>query len=615
MGALEIIKKTMDKHRMVRDGDAVAVGFSGGPDSACLIHCLWRLLGSERLYAVHINHRIRGEAADLDMEAARTFCKERNIPFFVCVADVHRMAAEAGLSEEDAGRRVRYGIFERARAAIEETPLLGPAESLKKNGWAAGGDGRLIYTASADSLLKETPLPQSNTVRQSQGGKRRCLIAVAQNANDQAETVLMRIMRGTGTAGLGAMDYVRTDGIIRPLLDVTREQVEAYCTEQKLNPRIDKTNLEPDYTRNRIRLELIPYIKEHFNPNIIETLNRLASAAREDSSFICDETEAFLERTLGAHAELREIEAQNPFLKIPIEALRGQPAALRHRIYFHVFRRLGLERNIAAVHLEQADSIIEGGREGAVAEFPQGYRMSLLRGNAKFWRLKLTEARSESAESTESRASAHKKELKDNSYRVTNEAAANCEEAGAAAERAESGLLLETQVLSARECGGIAEIKKLHAREAFVRMFDAKAITECPAKLVLRTRRPGDFLRPLGMNGRSKKLQDFFVDKKVPKEERDQVLLVCLGQEVIWAAGTKTELTGVPGSTQTIGVPSPKQPAGMPGLQQPAVKQTARCRAYGAIGEPYKIREDTETVLAVKIISRKSPPNVRKWTD
>lgn len=602
MGALEIIKKTMDKHRMIRDDDAVAVGFSGGPDSTCLLHCLWRLLGSERLYAVHINHRIRGEAADLDMEAARTFCKERNIPFFVCVADVRRMAAEAGLSEEDAGRRVRYGIFEHARAAIEETPLLGPAESLKKNGWAAGGDGRLIYTASAEKLLKETlpaenllretlpvenllkemPLPRSNTVRRSEGGKQRCLIAVAQNANDQAETVLMRIMRGTGTAGLGAMEYVRKDGIIRPLLDVTREQVEAYCTEHNLNPRIDKTNLEPDYTRNRIRLELIPYIMEHFNPNIIETLNRLASAAREDSSFIDDETEAYLERTIEVRTELQEIEAQNPFLEIPIEALRGQPAALRHRIYFHAFRRLGLERNIAAVHLEQADSIIEGGREGALAEFPQGYRMSLLRGNVRFWRL---------------------------------EPAADCEEAGAAAERGEIELLLETQVLSARECGGIAEIKKLHEREAFVRMFDAKAIAECPAKLVLRTRRPGDFLRPLGMNGRSKKLQDFFVDKKVPREERDQVLLVCLGQEVVWAAGTKMELTGVLSPTQTIGVPNPTQPTGGPGLQQPAVEQTARCSAYGAIGEPYKVREDTETVLAVKIISRKSPPNGRKWTD
>ncbi|WP_300277188.1 tRNA lysidine(34) synthetase TilS, partial [Peptacetobacter sp.] len=216
--------ETIDKHNMISDGDKIIVALSGGPDSVCLIHLLNRLKESRNLeiYAAHLNHQIRGIEAQMDAMYVSELCNKLNIPVFIKSVDVPAYCEKNGLSLEEGARKVRY---------------------------------EMLYE-----------------IKRRTGSNK---IAVGHNMNDQAETVIMRIMRGTGLQGLRGIEYVREDGIIRPILDIERKDIEEYCTKNELDPKIDKTNLESIYTRNRIRLELIPYMKEHFNGNVIESIVRL----------------------------------------------------------------------------------------------------------------------------------------------------------------------------------------------------------------------------------------------------------------------------------------------------------------------------------------------------
>jgi len=249
----ERVRNTIINNHLIEKGEHIVIGLSGGPDSVCLFHILCQLreeLGI-RLYAVHINHGLRPGAADEDQKYTEDLCARYQVPCRTFSFDVTRIARESGMSSEDAGRKVRYQSFFEV----------------------------------ADQIENET------------GGSIK--IAVAQNMNDQAETVLMRILRGTGTEGLVGIEYLRTEknrGIIRPLLDVTRAEIELYCKENGLDPRIDLTNLEPIYTRNKIRLELLPYLSENYNGNIVAALNRLSRIAKEDKDYFGRFTETILEK-------------------------------------------------------------------------------------------------------------------------------------------------------------------------------------------------------------------------------------------------------------------------------------------------------------------------------
>ena len=239
----EKVKTTIINNSLIEKGEHIVIGLSGGPDSVCLFHTLNQLKEEFdiTLHTVHINHGLRPGAADEDQKYVETLCAEYQIPCHSFTFDVNRIAKEAGISSEDAGRQVRYqSFFEVAEKIENETGC---------------------------------------SVR----------IAVAQNRNDQAETVLMRILRGTGTDGLCGIEYLRKEKgkgiIIRPLLDISREEIEQYCSENHLNPQIDLTNLKPIYTRNKIRLELLPYLRGNFNTNITAALNRLSKIAKEDKDY------------------------------------------------------------------------------------------------------------------------------------------------------------------------------------------------------------------------------------------------------------------------------------------------------------------------------------------
>lgn len=535
MDAFQVVKKTIKEQEMAGAADRIIVGFSGGPDSTCLLHCLWRLFGSEPLTAVHIDHMLRGCAAAQDARDAAEFCRTLGVPFFLCRADVKTLAARLKISEEDAGRRVRYFVFGQVREWLTAKADQ-PAESAGRPSgnvgalhWELRSDGTYFCEAGAAALENELSRFCGSGENRC-GSQGRILIAVAQNADDQAETVLMRILRGTGVSGLGAMEYVRRDGVIRPLLDVPRQSVEDYCAAHELHPSVDATNAEPDYTRNSVRLELLPYLREHFNQSIDQALNRLADAAGQDAAFLDAEANArFLqvlvsEEPAAQGQDMAGQAAKRVFLDR--NALKEQHTAMRRRILMLAFARIGLSRDISAVHLRGAERLICTGKEGSTAEFPRGFRMRLRGGNAECFR--------------EEAAAAEKNKM-------------------AEAEGAVGSYELRVRELSASEIP--RDAARLHC-------FDREAIERSPFDLVLRTRMPGDWMRPLGMNG-TKKLQDFLVDKKVPRELRDQIFLVCLGQEVVWAADV---------------------PAG------------SEHQSY--IGEPYKVRPDSERILEIRIVRK-----------
>ena len=225
---------TIKKYNMINDGDKVVIGVSGGPDSITLLNVLNKFKEklNIKIYVAHINHSIR-EEADEETEYVREFCKKIDVEFFCKKIDVESEAKKLKIGTEEAGRNIRYAFFEEVAEKVEANK-----------------------------------------------------IATAHNSNDNAETVLMNIIRGTSISGLKGIEKMRDNKFIRPLIETTRATIEEYCKKEKLNPRYDKSNKENVYTRNKIRNLLIPYIQKEFNPNIIEGINRLSNIAEEEERFI-----------------------------------------------------------------------------------------------------------------------------------------------------------------------------------------------------------------------------------------------------------------------------------------------------------------------------------------
>lgn len=230
----EKVLETIKKYNLINNGDKIVIGVSGGPDSICLLNILNGLkeqLNIE-IYVAHINHMIR-EVADQETEYVQNFCKNIGIECFVKKVDVLKIAQEQKRGTEEVGRTIRYEFF--------------------------------------DEVLKKT---NSNK------------IATAHNLNDKAETVMLNIIRGSGVSGLKGIEPIREGKYIRPLIETEREDIEKYCIDNNLNPKYDESNNENIYSRNKVRNELIPYIKKEFNENIIKTINRLSEVATEENEYL-----------------------------------------------------------------------------------------------------------------------------------------------------------------------------------------------------------------------------------------------------------------------------------------------------------------------------------------
>ena len=230
----EQVLNTIKKYDLINENDKIICGVSGGPDSICMLDILKDLKEELKFEIVvcHINHLIREEAIS-DEEYVVNYCKENNIKCYVKRIDVKKYANNNKQGTEEAGRTVRYEFFE-------------------------------------EILQKE----KANK------------IAIAHNKNDKIETIIMNMLRGSGISGLKGIEPKRENKYIRPLIETERTSIEEYCEKNNLQPRIDKTNFINDCTRNKIRNIVIPYIKNEFNPNIINTMDRLSLVIEEEDKYL-----------------------------------------------------------------------------------------------------------------------------------------------------------------------------------------------------------------------------------------------------------------------------------------------------------------------------------------
>lgn len=295
---LEIEKKVLDtisRYKLIQEKDKVIVAVSGGPDSMCLLNLLYNFkiknIKNYELYVAHVNHCIRKEAIE-DEKYVKQYCQKREIPCYIKRVNVSKVAVNNKRGLEETGRKVRYDFFEE------------------------------LYTD-----LKANK------------------IAIAHNNNDNAETVLMNIIRGTGIVGLNGIVPIRNNKYIRPLIECDRTQIEEYCEINNIMPRIDITNKQNDYTRNKIRNICIPYIKEELNSNIINNLKRLSEIAREENYFI--------NKIIEENYNKIKIEEKENTIIIDLKKFNELDIFIRKKMVFYIIGLLlGNPTGISKIHIE-----------------------------------------------------------------------------------------------------------------------------------------------------------------------------------------------------------------------------------------------------------------------
>ena len=286
--------KTIQKYNLIESGDKIVVGVSGGPDSMCLLNILIKVCQNSpsplAIVVAHVNHMIRDEANE-EEEFVKKFCEKNDIEFYAKRIDVKKIANTNKIGTEEAGRNERYAFFE--------------------------------------EILKKTNANK---------------IAIAHNKNDKAETIIMNILRGTGINGLKGIE-VKRDKYIRPLIECERNEIEDYCKKQNLNPRIDKSNFDNVYTRNKIRNILIPYIKKEFNSNIVDTMDRL-------SALVAEEEEYIEKQVKKAYTYILLDEKENE-IALDLKQFNLQEKVIKSRIILYTITRLfGSSKGIERVHIE-----------------------------------------------------------------------------------------------------------------------------------------------------------------------------------------------------------------------------------------------------------------------
>lgn len=289
---INAVLKTIQKYNLINANDKIVLGVSGGPDSLFMLDILNKLKKDLQieLIVAHVNHKIRAEA-DEEEEFVRQFCEKIGIEFYSKRIEVEKYANNNKIGLEEAGRKVRYEFFEE---------VCNKAEANK--------------------------------------------IAVAHNKNDKVETMIMHILRGSGTSGLQGIQP-QANKIIRPIIEIERKDIENYCEEQQLDPRIDKSNQDNTYTRNKIRNVVIPYINQEFNPNFIETMTRLSELITEENAFLNKLTETEYQKIL-----IQKIDNQ---IALDLKKFNELDNIIKKRIILYTVSNLrGGSQGIEKVHIE-----------------------------------------------------------------------------------------------------------------------------------------------------------------------------------------------------------------------------------------------------------------------
>ena len=443
MNISSLVLKTIEKYNMLECGDKVIAAVSGGADSVCMLHILNNLKNDLKfsLCCAHINHGLRGEAADSDEAFVKALCVNMGIDFYSKKFDVARLAEENKITCEEAGRNVRYGFFEEIKT---------------KYGYNK--------------------------------------VATAHNKNDNAETVLMRIIRGTGIDGLAGIPYMRNDGVIRPILDISREQVEEYCTENNLEFCTDATNLENDFTRNKVRNMLIPFIEREFNAKISDSLIRLSDSAEEDSKFLKSYTKRLYQR-LG-----------NPIPGSKLNTLHIDSLKLLEKPILTRILQLAAEKSSPAkLEKKHICDIIEllNKNTGASINLPQGLVAEINYGWLTF------------------SGPLDKIDVKSNADGFFADIAIG-----------------DTVCIEA--LGKEISIREENAKEYKCKINEIAADIDKIGfqPLFLRSRRDGDKIVWFS-DGKAKKIKNIFIDEKIPQKDRNKIPLLATGDEIIAIVGSR----------------------------------------------------------------------------
>ncbi len=452
-----IKKITQNIHRrcLIEKDDHVLAGVSGGPDSMCMLVVLRELSQKikYRLTVAHFNHMLRGEESDGDAKFVKDHCSSLAIPFVGGEEDVSTWRKKHGGSREEAARTLRYRFFK------EE------AERLSAN-----------------------------------------KIALAHHADDQAETVLMRILRGAGTGGLAGILPVRNGLYIRPLLFVTQNEIHSYLKKNKLPFREDRSNLEPDCLRNRVRLQLMPELREQYNPRITGALGRIAEISREEDEFLEEYTEGFLVNCLSERKKDRIVIKRSLFI-------RFHPAIRRRMIRSAVKHVKSDLKRLSYAHMEDAMELLEKEAVGKSLNWPGGIRVL-------FSYETLT---------------------------ITSEKKTAVMEGQTPFPIPGTLSFLGKKIIA--QTAGVKEWEGRGREIDTVAWLDRKKLS---SELVLKSRTPGDRFQPLGMSC-EKKLKDFFIDRKIPAEERDELPLLVSNGKIVWIGGIEvSELVKIDGNTEDV---------------------------------------------------------------
>jgi tRNA(Ile)-lysidine synthase len=444
MMVLDRVRRTIADYRLARPGTRVVAAVSGGSDSIALLHILHGLAAAGDLGLaglVHFNHQLR-DAADADERFVREAAERLAVPVFVERDDVHARATREKRSIEDAARAARHECFGRARAQFD-----------------------------ADA------------------------IAVGHTRDDQAETFLLRLLRGAGSRGLGGM-YPRNGHVIRPLLDCLRDDLRAWLGERAIAFVEDETNADVSIPRNRIRADLIPLLKTRFNPAIVDVLAGEADLAREAWKML--------------EASANEIEGRivkpttNGFV-IDLGGAMGVAPALQRVVLWRTMSRAANGRPVGFEHVAAALRLMDA--DGPRRLDAPGHRLERIGPT-----LVLTGGPTASHEASP------------NLFRYPLSIPGEVE-------LVEAGCVMSAEVVVSEARPGDPGAINGRGHVAMVRR------DLCHGILAVRNRRPGDRFHPPGLSGR-KKLQDLFVDRKVRRNDRDRVpIVVDDADRIVWVAG------------------------------------------------------------------------------
>ena len=418
----QTIKEFLEKYNLNNPENTYLCAFSGGYDSMCLLHSLKQITTQNRIVAIHLNHNWRGEESNQEEENCRNFCSEIGVEFYS-----EKLSSDIPHTET-AAREARYEFFESC--------------SKKFN-------SKIIFTAH--------------------------------NQNDNAETLIYRICKGTGIRGLCGIAENR--GIYyRPLLQISREKIEKYCTDFNLKPNNDSSNSDTSYKRNFIRAEILPKLNKKINPNTIEMVNSLSNAAREDTAIV----EEYLNQLYTKIKRDNKIKTQE-FLKLSFPTQK--------RIIYNLF----IENNLDYDN-EKITNILENILNNATSK--SGRTCSLATNLWIFTNNQFIEI-------------INKKNEKPPTLQIKKEGKYETQDYIFTLEKYDQKM---------------AHFPKENENTAIVNLENFDFDFE------LRTRQNGDIIQPFGMAG-TQKLKKYFNEKKVPQHEKSNILLLTQNKEVLWATG------------------------------------------------------------------------------